>query len=150
MWMSRDMIFDESRLFALSFYCFPNISCRPTLFISDATMACMSSSRSTPLVLPSFVFFGVFGCGFGLHCEASYDIGLYTTSSFVLLRYLIVCSILLMLRLLLLVHLLQWNHLLLLSHPHLVILHLSRFFVVVINLINLLICTSRFCWYCSS
>jgi uncharacterized membrane-anchored protein YitT (DUF2179 family) len=47
-------------------------------------------------------------------------------------------SILLMLQLLLLDNLLL-NHLLLPSHPHLVIFHLSRFFVIVIDLFNLLI-----------
>lgn len=52
----------------------------------------------------------------------------------------LMCSILLMLQLLVLDHLVLLNHLLLPSHPHLVILHLSHFFVVVIDLVNLLIC----------
>jgi hypothetical protein len=41
-------------------------------------------------------------------------------------------------------HLLLLNHLLLLSHPPLVIFHLICFFVVVIDLVNMLICMV---WY---
>lgn len=139
--VSHDMVFDEVLSFLpSSLHRFLNVSCWPILFL--VYIWCRYTPCADFLLNAScyafFVFFRGFDYGSRLHCEASCDTGLHDiVSRMFMLCHLLKCSILIMLHLPLMNHLLLRN-LLLLTHPHLLILHLSRF-IVVIDLVNMLI-----------